>query len=200
MSNEVFPTLPGIKWGTEKAPEFSTTIKSAVSGYEVRLSNRVYPKYQIKMAFEFLRNTAAANELAQIVGLFLRHRGAGDSFLLLDADDYAATNQVFGVGTGSQTVFQLTAAWGGLVQPARNIQSLTFVGVNGVLQPNHGLGAGGVITFATAPAAGSVLTWSGTYYYRCRFADDTLSPKQMLSKLWELGRCDLVGALGSQIG
>ena len=200
MSNEVFPVLPGIKWGTEKAPQFKTRIKSAVSGFEVRHSDRVYPTYGLKMSFEFLRASAAYAELQAIVGLFLRHKGAGESFLLLDADDKTATNQVFGIGTGSQTVYQLMSAWGGLVQPVCNIQSLTAMAVNGIAQPNHFLSPSGVVTFSSPPPAGSILTWSGTYYYRCRFADDTLSPRQLWSDVWELGKCELVGALGKQIG
>ena len=200
MSNEIFPELPGIAWGTEKEPEFDTRTVRAVSGYEVRLSRRAYPLYLIKMKYEFLRTDAAWQELQQIIGLFLRHKGSGDSFLLLDANDNTATNQVFGVGNGSQTAYQLTGTWGGMVQPVRNIRTLTAIGVNGVAQPNHFLGADGVLTFSTPPAAGAVLTWSGTYYYRCRFADDRITPKEMMRNIWDLGRCELVGGLGRQIG
>lgn len=200
MSNEIFPELPGIAWGTEKEPQFDTRTVRAVSGYEVRLSRRAYPLYLIKMKYEFLRTDAAWQELQQIIGLFLRHKGSGDSFLLLDANDNTATNQVFGVGNGSQTAYQLTGTWGGMVQPVRNIRTLTAIGVNGVAQPNHFLGADGVITFSTPPAAGAVLTWSGTYYYRCRFADDRITPKEMMRNIWDLGRCELVGGLGRQIG
>lgn len=200
MSNEIFPELPGIAWGTEKEPQFDTRTVRAVSGYEVRLSRRAYPLYLIKMKYEFLRTDAAWQELQQIIGLFLRHKGSGDSFLLLDANDNTATNQVFGVGNGSQTAYQLTGTWGGMVQPVRNIRTLTDIGVNGVPQPNHFLGADGVLTFLTPPAAGAVLTWSGTYYYRCRFADDRITPKEMMRNIWDLGRCELVGGLGRQIG
>lgn len=200
MSNEIFPELPGIAWGTEKEPQFDTRTVRAVSGYEVRLSRRAYPLYLIKMKYEFLRTDAAWQELQQIIGLFLRHKGSGDSFLLLDANDNTATNQVIGVGNGSQTAYQLTGTWGGMVQPVRNIRTLTDIGVNGVLQPYHILGADGVLTFLTPPAAGAVLTWSGTYYYRCRFADDRITPKEMMRNIWDLGRCELVGGLGRQIG
>ncbi|MDI3260370.1 MAG: DUF2460 domain-containing protein, partial [Sinobacteraceae bacterium] len=46
--------------------------------------------------------------------------------------------------------------------------------------------ADGVVTFSTAPASGHVLTWSGTYYYRCRFADDSEDFSQFLAQLYEL--------------
>ena len=31
----------------------------------------------------------------------------------------------------------------------------------------------GLITFTTAPASGAVLKWSGAWYYRCHFKEDT---------------------------
>ena len=202
MSNEIFPELPGIAWGTEKEPQFDTRTVRAVSGYEVRLSRRAYPLYLIKMKYEFLRTDSAWQELQQIIGLFLRHKGSGDSFLLLDANDNTATNQVFGVGNGSQTVYQLTGTWGGMVQPVRNIRTLSLISLNGdaVSASSLSFNETGVVTFFTPPPAGSVLTWSGTYYYRCRFADDRITPKEMMRNIWDLGRCELVGGLGRQIG
>ncbi len=199
MSNEIFPTLAGLDWGTEKVPQFDTHIPKSVSGFEVRVSRRAYPTYAIRMKFNFLRNMAAAQELRALVGLFLRHRGAGDSFLLLDPDDYRATAQVFGAGNGTARTFDLAAAWGGFVQPARNIKTITSVTVNGA-GAAYVLGGDGRITFTTAPAAGAVLAWTGEYYFRCRFAEDTLTPREMMRGIWELGKCDLVGALGAQIG
>lgn len=200
MSNEVFPTLPGIKWGTEKEPQFDTRIKRAVSGFEVRHSNRLFPTYTLKMSFEFLRSTAAHQELQAVMGLFHRHNGAGDSFLLLDPDDSTATAQAFGIGDGVTTVFNLVASWASFVQPVRHIKQVTSITVNGSATGAYTIGPTGLITFGSAPAAGAVLAWTGSYYYRCRFAADTLSPKKLWADMWELGRLELVGALGNQIG
>jgi len=200
MSNEVFPTLPGIKWGIEKEPEFSTRVVRAVSGYEVRLAERAYPTYQIKLSFEFLRSAAAYLELQAVVGLFLRHQGQCDSFLLLDASDYQATNQSFGTGDGVNKIFSLVSTWGGFVQPVRNIKTIGSITVNGTATSAYTIGTTGLITFTAAPALGAVLRWTGEYYHRCRFADDTLSPRQFMQDIWELNKCDLVGALGNQIG
>ncbi len=200
MSNEVFPDLPGVDWGTEKEPQFDTRTVRAVSGYEVRLSRRAYPLYSIKMKFNFLRTAAAYQELQQVIGLFLRHKGSGDSFLLYDPDDGAVTNQSFGVGTGSAKTFSLAATWGGFVQPVRNIKAITAVKVNGTSTTAYTLNADGTITFTTAPASGAVLTWTGQYYYRCRFSDDQITAKEMMQGIWELQRCELIGGLGRQMG
>lgn len=204
MSNELFPTLPGLAWRTEKEPEYDTLVKRSVSGYEVRSSRRDYPVYTIKMVFEFLRSSATYPELQAIVGLFLRHRGQADSFLLLDPDDSVANATPFGVGDGSRRTFQLTARWAGFTQPAAHIRALDLITIGG--SPVGGSAiqswspSTGIVTLATAPAAGAILTWSGSYYYRCRFADDTLTPRQLMQDIWELGKCELRGATGRQIG
>lgn len=199
MSNEVFPTLAGLKWATVKAPEFSTRVKRSVSGYEVRISDRIYPTYQIKLQFEFLRSNAAFQELQQIIGLFLRHKGSGDSFLLLDPDDSVANSQAFGAGTGVQTDYALVGAWAGFAQPVRHIKSISSMTAARVEVP-YTLLSTGLVRFGSAPASGAVLRWSGEYYHRCRFADDSIGPRQLMEQIWELGQCDLVGALGAQLG
>ncbi len=44
---------------------------------------------------------------------------------------------------------------------------------------------GGVVTLAVAPATSAFLTWSGTYYWRCRFEDDQTAFQNFLYQLWE---------------
>ena len=42
----------------------------------------------------------------------------------------------------------------------------------------------GVVTFSTAPSNGSIISWTGNYYFRCRFVDDKLEFKGILRALW----------------
>lgn len=203
MSNEIFPALPGIKWGTTRKPMFSTRKVASVSGYEVRVSQRAYPTYSLSLQYEFLRNKIAAQELSRLLGLFERHRGSADSFLFLDSLNYAVTNQAFGVGSGSQQVFQLVAAWAGFVQPASNIKSCTAIKRNGAaltLGADYTLGSNGTVSFTVAPAAGAVLTWTGDYYMRARFADDYLDVDTLWRDMWEAKKVELVAGYGRQIG
>ena len=45
----------------------------------------------------------------------------------------------------------------------------------------------GLVTFATAPASGAALTWSGSFYYRARFTNDAPGDfGEILSSIWEL--------------
>ena len=41
---------------------------------------------------------------------------------------------------------------------------------------NYSIGATGIVTFGAghAPASGHTLTWSGSWYYRCRFDEDEM--------------------------
>ena len=56
----------------------------------------------------------------------------------------------------------------------------------GVLQSGYTLSADlRVITFAVAPAAGVVLTWSGSFYYRCRFVSDAISFQELIKAGWK---------------
>jgi hypothetical protein len=44
----------------------------------------------------------------------------------------------------------------------------------------------GVITFSNAPTAGAVLTWSGLYYWRVRFTQDTSEFNKFMQGLYDL--------------
>ena len=57
----------------------------------------------------------------------------------------------------------------------------------GVLQDpsTWSLGSTGAITFASAPAGGAALTWTGPYYWPCQFDDDALAASKFMGGLWE---------------
>ena len=50
----------------------------------------------------------------------------------------------------------------------------------------------GAVTFSAPPPAGTVLSWTGGYYWRCRFEDDDLDLEQFLAKLWKTGQVMLL--------
>ncbi len=58
----------------------------------------------------------------------------------------------------------------------------------------------GVITLNKAPPLGRAISWSGKYYYRCRFKDDTsLSFNNFMDHLWETKSVTLIGSLSNKI-
>ena len=201
MSNSVFPTLPGIGWSVMKTPMWSTALQAATSGREVRVGLRSSPLYKFAMTFNFLRSDASWAELQALMAFYNARNGMYDSFLFTDATDSAVTAQVFGSGNGS-TAFQLTRSYGGYSEAVCNLNGAPLIYINSVLKTvttDYTLSSAGVVTFTTPPAGGASLTWTGGYYYRCRFFSDSLEHEQFMNTLWTVKKCELLGALTNKI-
>jgi uncharacterized protein (TIGR02217 family) len=202
MSNQVFPTLPGLSWSIVKAPEWSTRIQKSVSGKELRAALMAYPIYKITLPYEFLRASTAYAELQTLMGFFNARQGSFDSFLFTDTTDSSVTNESFGTGNGVTTAFQLIRAYGGFTEPVMNLNGLPVIkkaGTTMVSGSDYTIDAFGMVTFATPPASAAALTWTGTYYYRCRFDNDSSDFENFMYQLWTLKKLTLRGCLGSKI-
>ncbi|WP_171260296.1 DUF2460 domain-containing protein, partial [Acinetobacter baumannii] len=62
-----------------------------------------------------------------------------------------------------------------------------------------GITTNGLLQMPIPLAAGESITISGTYYYRCRFADDEQQYTNFMSKLWKAGKVEMVGSLGNKV-
>lgn len=187
MSQAIFPSLPGLKWGTTKTPEWKTIIQESVSGKELAASLMTYPRWLYTLSYEFLRSGAEL-ELQTLVGFFNARRGKFDDFLYLDPDDNSVTVQSFGAGDGVAVSFGLTRPYGGFVEPVQNLNGAPSIYINGVLKTvttDYTISSIGVVTFAIAPASGAVLTWTGNYYWRVRFTQDTNEITNFMQGLYE---------------
>lgn len=202
MSNDVFPSLPGIdiKVGrTVSAPPVSK--RTTPSRREFRARDASVPRYLYTLAFEVLRAGAEA-ELQQVVGLFNKHGGSFESFLFSDPVDNTVTAQLFGTGNGSTTQFQLVRSFGGFAEPVTDIDATVaapLLYLNGVLKTagtHYSIGAGGSVTWVTAPGAGVLLTWTGGFYRRVRFERDEAAFERFLVELWTWNRCELRSVVG----
>lgn len=201
MSNAIFPSLPGLKWGSRKTPRFSTIVRRAVSGKEVRAARMSYPLWDFSTSYEVLRAGAEA-ELQTLVDFFLARKGSFDSFLFTDPSDCVAAGQQFGIGDGVTTQFQLVRSLmsGGFLEPVMNLNGAPTLYAAGVEQTTgYTISSTGMVSFDVAPAGGAVLTWSGAFYFRCRFSRDTTDFDNFLQDLWEAKKVELVGCLGTKI-
>lgn len=200
MSNALFPTLPGLRWDIEKNPEFNTIVQRSVSLAELRGSFTATPIYNFTLHYDVLRDDTLHNELKQLAGFFLARRGKWDSFLFLDPDDSAATLQAFGTGDGATTAFQLVRTFGSFTESVCNIGVSPAIYKAGVLQVGgYSVSATGLVTFSMAPTGGQALTWSGTYYFRCRFLEDTQQFNQFMRQLWDAKQVQFLASLGTKI-
>jgi uncharacterized protein (TIGR02217 family) len=158
---EVFPNLLGQDIAVTKQPEWSTVIRKAASGNEVRAAWYPSPFYTFKLKFPFLRHGQAAatlgiiSELNQLVSFFNYRRGRYGFFYYLDPTDYQVTTaQTFATGDGATTLFQLQriVAVGSpysTIEPVYalwNAPVITVAGVTKVYGTDYTIGAFGAVT------------------------------------------------------
>lgn len=194
MGNAIYPTLPGLAFGVSRSPQFSTKVARAVSLSETRGSFAAYPLWGFTLTYEFLRKGQGVAEFEQLLGFFLARKGQFDSFLFTDPDFNSVTNQQFGVGDGVTTSFQLVRSTNlAFSEPVQNPNVISAINDNGSPAGTY-TQSNGLISFSVAPAAGHALTWTGTYYNRCRFEQDVADFSKFMQDLWELKTLKLVGS------
>lgn len=214
MSNAVFPILPGLEWNSVKAPFFKTNVMESVSGRELRSSYQLTPKFNITLGYEFLRERKGRTELQQIESFFIARRGAYESFLLAVPGDDAFEMDL--VGDGVTTIY--TAIKPGLGIPLIYTKPHNGPAIFKMWQPNSGLlmwssntskkmwsqgtvslNESGVITLSEPLGNGEILSISGEFYYKCRFADDSQDYTNFAYKLWKSSKIEFIGTLGNKI-
>ena len=193
----IFPALPGLAWSVTKAPTFQTRVQRAVSGRELRALDYPYPLWQFTLVFAFLRDspTAGFDELRTLMGFYLTCQGAYGTFLFQDPSDYQAVAQYIGTGDSSLAVFQLQRTLGtalpsgGFVEPIVAPNLVTAVYFDGIVQSSSSYSVDpdtGLLTFGTPPATSLVITADFTYWFRCRFVDDSCDFENFMYRLWQL--------------
>lgn len=203
MSDYVFPDIPGLKPDRPRRPAFSTKLQRAVSGREARAAFQAYPLVTFTLGFEFLRH-GVENDLRQIEGFFRARRGQYDSFLYADPADSSVTDQSLGVGDGSTVTWQAQRTFGygtgaTVTEPVENVASITNVKVAGVAAV-YTVSATGLITLTSGtPTVGQAVTWSGSYYYRCRFTHDDADFARFLEDLYNVKKIEFIGALQNKL-
>ena len=199
----IFPALPGLAWSVTKSPTFQTRIQRAVSGRELRALDYPYPLWQFTLVFDFLRDNPAAgfDELRTLMGFFMLCQGAFGTFLFQDPSDDRVSGQQIGTGDTLRTVFQLqrtmgkTLPGGGFLEPivAPNVVSAVYF--NGIVQDPAGYSVDpttGLVTFNIAPGSGLIITADYSYYFRCRFVDDSYAFENFMFRLWQLKKLTFI--------
>lgn len=202
MTNQVYPVLPGLEFNVHRIPSWKVDIRTTPSLREYRSTDQVYPRRRRVLSYEFLRSAAAFAELQTLDGFFNLHHGPAESFLLDDPDDNDVAAQAIGTGNASNKDFQLVRTLGGVVEPVAHANGAPQIFKAGVLQTlgtHYSLVAGAIypndpsmVRFVTAPGAGQAITWTGSYYWRCRFNREDLDFVKFLDQIWKTGTVDLI--------
>ena len=182
MSSDIFPPpavgAVRLAWSNVRTPEFRTLIEDSANGLEARTSKWVYPRWRWTLSYPAIGQAGHqfGDQLRAVVGHFLKHRGAGDSFLFRDPEDFSVVNQLVGVGNGATKNFQIIRNYGGFIEPIFEVKSGTLaVRKAGVTQTptTHYTEDDGLVQFITAPAVGQEVRVDCEFYFRVRFDADT---------------------------
>jgi uncharacterized protein (TIGR02217 family) len=199
-----FPTLRQ-GWSVFKEPQFKTRIQRGISGRELRLTFQPVPTWQFKLTYEVLADPfdtrqvgwpgTTLNELRTIMGFFLDQQGSLSPFFFEDPTDNSATGQVIGVGNGITSQFQLVRTMNSFNEPIVAPKHVSNIYLNGAPTNDYTVGLNGIVDFVLTPASGVVITADFTYFFFCRFADDTLSFENFMYQLWSLKEVKLQSVL-----
>ncbi len=171
-----FPT--DISYGATGGPMFLTDIVSTVSGYEQRNSKWS----QARAKYNVASGVKTESQWQNLIAFFRARKGKAVGFRFKDWSDYKGTNESLGVGDDTTTDFQLQKIYSsGTVAFARAIAKpvagTTKIYVDAVLQ-NSGVTVDtttGVVSFATAPAIGTIITADFEFDVPVRFDTDEMS-------------------------
>jgi uncharacterized protein (TIGR02217 family) len=202
MSLAVFPRLDGLEWNINRRSDFKTSIFEALSGKESRFKLRQTPKTTFKLSYEFLIEDNAEQQMTQLLSFMYNRCGSYGAFLYEDENDCSVSNHYCGVsaGSGAPNPFQLTRTQGELTEAVENLNGEPTIYVNGNVQETtvYSITNTGLITF-TNPTEGKAISWTGRYYYRCRFLQDGYDFTQLMKDLHECREIEFIGALSNKV-
>jgi hypothetical protein len=195
----IFPTfVPGqmnfrfpLKW----TPKGNTIQQDPASGRgENRISTTYYPRFIFTMDISYIIGDAQGSDTMwqQLTNFYIANQFAASDWLFLHPWDHSVTNQAIATGDGSTASFDMirTFVSGGAPDLIQNFVSPPSIYVNGVLQTvttDYTINSYGTITFTSGhiPASGHVISWTGDFYYRCHFLEDSWSSyEEDLYQIW----------------
>jgi hypothetical protein len=190
MTKLVYPALPGLRFPMQRSPVWESDRFDTTSGRVFTCTQASSPRYLIRLAYEVLQNYDGLRDADVLVGFFNRVRGDGKNWVFDDPTDNVALNEQFAIADGVTKDFQLVRTRGGFADPIYELNGAPTIKQNGTtVTPTLAAGLGQV-SFATAPTAGSVLTWSGGYYWLCRFTKRQIDFEQFLRDFWSAGQVE----------
>lgn len=198
MSYPLMPALPlSMAKGLKKSPHFNSVIQpNAASKGASSVGIMPYPTWQFEFDMDAVTgNEALANStIASFLGTYMVCQGRNSLFNFTDPQDNnistsgimlnvtaGAASPMGRTGDGVSTKFQLARTIGSGVDIIQNLNGAITLKVNGSTVSNYTISSTGVVTFTptgspavAAPANGATLTWSGNFYFLCRFDEDTV--------------------------
>lgn len=200
-----YPILASsVTWKLEdykKTPRFNSVVqKTAAERGNSAIALMPYPVWDFNVELPANESSilTSSSIISQFLGAFGAAQGQGNLFLYSDDTDNQVTTAMSGmldvtassatpmgtVGNGTSTEFQLVRSLGGLSWDViQNLNGAPNIYVNGTLKTvstDYTISSAGVVTFTSAPSDSATLTWSGNFYFLCRFAQDSFKNLSMI--------------------
>ncbi len=193
-----------ISRGARGGPERRTQIVELASGAEERNASWANSRRRYDVAYGIRR----ADDLAAVVAFFEARNGRLHGFRFKDWADFksclpsqkaGATNQPIGTGNGAATLYQLTKRYTSGAQSwtraiTKPVAGTVTIALNGTPQASGWSVSTttGLITFATAPAAGVAITAGFEFDVPVRFDTDVLDVTLDLERLGSITSIPLI--------
>lgn len=141
--------------------------------------------FDVDYLFGAVNDPSVQPWLYNVLGFWMQQQGQAAAWLYSDPFDNSVTNSQFGTGDGVTTSFQLTRSVGSAEDIIQNVNGTPSIYVAGTAE-SPTVSSTGMVTFAAAPAKGAALTWSGSFYFLCRFIDDKMALQMDMANYWSL--------------
>lgn len=168
---------PKIAYGATGGPQFNTSVSTTFSGFEQRNINWL----KARGRWDISTGLKSQGDMDILQAFFRARFGKGYGFRFKDWADYQATAQNLGTGNGTRTVFQLTKLYvSGAYTYSREIKKpvngTAKIYLNSILQVSgYTLDlTTGIVTFASAPATGIVVSADFEFDVPVRFDTDQI--------------------------
>lgn len=179
----------GIEKGSRFGPSFLTVIQEAISGNEQRFGLWTRCRGVGDLSYGLQDSDDPLGDFAAILAMYRAHFGKLYPWRFKDWSDYTATDELFGNGDGATTQFPLVKTYDPsqillntpgtyfYVRAITLLATAPIIKINDVTQTvttDYTVSDGGIVTFASAPAGSTNLTWTGEFDVPVRFDTDEL--------------------------
>jgi hypothetical protein len=211
---DTYPVLPGLGYSVHERPRFFNSKQPHSSGREVTVTFAQYPVWEFELTYNVLRGAPyPQQEYETLLGFFLKQNGSltgfkyrhprwnettAQSFATTDGTTQQYAPLLRSIGSGATIAMEPVGVIddaqpfrlyrdGILIDPADATWGYTLVTTTPWAQAVH---------FNSVPAAGHVLTVDMSYFYFCKFADDTADFEEFMHRLYTVSSVKLQSKKG----
>jgi len=203
----VYPTLIGLAFSVDWTPTFfNMPTQVSAGGAEVDMGLSPIPTHQFDLVYNFLRDKfqPGTQEFKTMFGFFLAMRGTFGRFLFLNPDDNSVVGELVGTTDGVNNIYAPlqrtfgTASNSG-TEPVGYVDTTKpfRVYLDGVLQDHSTYEILALnpcyqqLKFFTTPTTGQEIRVDMSYFYYCKFVENSLDFTKFMDRLWSLQKVSI---------